>query len=49
MVEQWFENTLKSLLKVDFMGDAAWFLDKDTIGILTPQTDMFHVISHNKQ
>ena len=25
-VEQWFENTLKSHVKVDFMGDAAWFL-----------------------
>ena len=25
-VKQWFENTLKSHLKVDFMGDAAWFL-----------------------
>ena len=25
-VEQWFETNLKSHLKVDFMGDAAWFL-----------------------
>ena len=25
-VEQWFENNLKSHLKVDSMGDAAWFL-----------------------
>ena len=25
-VEQWFENNLKSPLKMDFMGDTAWFL-----------------------
>ena len=25
-VKQWFENNLKSHLKVEFMGDAAWFL-----------------------
>ena len=25
-VEQWFENNLKSYLKVEFIGDAAWFL-----------------------
>ena len=25
-VEQWFENNLKSHLKVDFMGSIAWFL-----------------------
>ena len=25
-VEEWFENGLKSHLKVDFMGDASWFL-----------------------
>ena len=25
-VEEWFENNLKSHLKVDFMGDASWFL-----------------------
>ena len=25
-VEQWFENQLKSQVKVDFMGDASWFL-----------------------
>ena len=27
-VEEWFVNNLKSHLKVDFMGDAAWFLGK---------------------
>ena len=25
-VEQWFKNNLKSHVKVDFMGDASWFL-----------------------
>ena len=25
-VETWFKNNLKSHLKVDFMGDASWFL-----------------------
>ena len=25
-VEEWFENELKSCLKVDFMGDVSWFL-----------------------
>ena len=25
-VEQWFENNLRSHLKVEFMGDSAWFL-----------------------
>ena len=25
-VEEWFENQLKSHVKVDFMGDASWFL-----------------------
>ena len=25
-VKQWFENNLKSHVKVDFMGDASWFL-----------------------
>ena len=25
-VEEWFENGLESYLKVDFMGDASWFL-----------------------
>ena len=27
-VEEWFENQLKSHVKVDFMGDASWFLGK---------------------
>ena len=25
-VEEWFENNVKSQVKVDFMGDASWFL-----------------------
>ena len=25
-VEQWFKNNLKLHIKVDFMGDASWFL-----------------------
>ena len=25
-MEEWFENNLKSHLKVDFMGDVSWFL-----------------------
>ena len=25
-VEEWFENQLKSHVKVDFLGDASWFL-----------------------
>ena len=46
-VEEWFENNLKSHLKVDFMGDVHGSLVKDTYGIMM-NMERFPVIFHNK-